>query len=86
MSEAEKPRYAFFISDRTGITSEGLGEALLSRFDYVDFQKRTYPFIDSIEKAETLVNQINKLVEDGYPRPLIFSSIVNTDIRETIHQ
>ncbi|QRN41399.1 MAG: pyruvate, phosphate dikinase/phosphoenolpyruvate synthase regulator [Neisseriaceae bacterium] len=85
MVGTEKSRYAFFISDRTGITSEGLGEALLNRFDYVDFQKRTYPFIDSIEKAETLVKQINKIVEDGHPRPLIFSSIVNTDIRETIH-
>ncbi|MFH4355137.1 MAG: pyruvate, water dikinase regulatory protein [Neisseriaceae bacterium] len=80
----KKSRYVFFISDRTGITSEGLGEALLSRFDYVEFKKRTYPFVDSVEKAKAVVATVTQLVECGNERPLIFSSIVSTAIRKEI--
>ncbi|MDO5686231.1 MAG: pyruvate, water dikinase regulatory protein [Neisseria sp.] len=78
-------RRAYFISDRTGITSESLGEALLNQFDNIDFKRRTYPFIDTPEKARTLITHIQEEVEqDGIERALIFSSIVDSEVRALI--
>ncbi|MGB2332651.1 MAG: kinase/pyrophosphorylase, partial [Litorivicinaceae bacterium] len=48
-------RPVFFISDGTGLTAEGLGQALLSQFDTVQFDKTTLPYIDSVDKAKKAV-------------------------------
>lgn len=81
---SEEVRYAYFISDRTGITSESLGEALLNQFDNITFKCRTYPYVDSPDKAKNLIKHIEE-ESDGYGRPLIFSSIVDRDVRNLIH-
>jgi regulator of PEP synthase PpsR (kinase-PPPase family) len=73
----------FFISDRTGITVEGLGSSLLSQFGDFDFQRVTVPFVDSVEKAKETVAQVNDANRDGI-RPLVFSSIVNDEVRAEI--
>ncbi len=79
-------RRVYFISDRTGITSEGLGESLLNQFENIEFKRRTYPFIDNLEKAKQLLNHMQEEVDaDGWERPLIFSSIVDSKIRHLIH-
>ena len=52
-------RPVFFISDGTGLTAEGLGQALLSQFDTIPFEKTTLPYIDSVEKAKKAVAEIN---------------------------
>ena len=52
-------RTVFFISDRTGITAEMLGQSLLSQFEGMDFDKINCPFTDSAEKAAAVVGQIN---------------------------
>ncbi|MFZ2321528.1 MAG: kinase/pyrophosphorylase, partial [Pseudomonas sp.] len=52
-------RTAFFISDGTGITAEALGQSLLAQFETITFDKLTRPYIDSIEKARAMVQQIN---------------------------
>jgi len=73
-------RTAFFISDRTGITAEMLGHSLLTQFDKVVFNEITLPYVDSIEKAQAIVEQINQqAVTDGVP-PLLFSTLVNPDL------
>jgi len=41
----------FFVSDRTGITAENLGHALLTQFNAIKFEHHSLPFIDSEEKA-----------------------------------
>ena len=77
-------RSAFFISDGTGITAETLGQSLLAQFENVTFAKFTRPYIDSVEKARAMVQQINLAAEkDGF-RPIIFDTIVNQDIREIL--
>ena len=77
-------RSAFFISDGTGITAETLGQSLLAQFENITFSKFTRPYIDSVEKARAMVQQINKAAEtDGF-RPIIFDTIVNQDIREIL--
>ena len=56
-------RTAFFISDGTGITAEALGQSLLAQFETITFDKLTRPYIDSIEKARAMVQQINSAAE-----------------------
>jgi regulator of PEP synthase PpsR (kinase-PPPase family) len=73
-------RSAFFISDRTGITAEMLGHSLLTQFEMVSFNEVTLPFVDSIEKADAAVRQINDQGEKDGTRPLIFSTLVNQDV------
>ena len=74
-------RPAFFVSDRTGITSENVGDALLEQFDGIKFKRATYPFIDTPEKAERVVAEVNKITDGCNLRPIIFTSIVSEDIR-----
>jgi regulator of PEP synthase PpsR (kinase-PPPase family) len=71
-------RTVFFISDRTGITVEALGQSLLTQFDGFDFRRITLPFIDSVEKTENAVKQINLAAEADGARPVVFSSLVDT--------
>ena len=79
-------RTAFFISDRTGITAEMLGHSLLTQFDDVTFTEITVPFVDNEEKAWDAVAQINRTqVADG-SRPLVFSTLVNSDLSGIVQQ
>ena len=75
----------FFISDRTGITVEGLGSSLLSQFADIEFLRTTLPFIDTVERAREAVAQVNAANDDGM-RPLVFSSIVNDAVRTEIQR
>ena len=77
-------RHAFFISDRTGLTSESMGEALLDQFSGIEFRRTTYPFVDTPDKAREMVNIINRMAEITSARPLVFSSIISQEIREII--
>jgi hypothetical protein len=77
-------RSAYFISDRTGITAEMLGHSLLTQFEMVAFNEVTLPFVDSAEKAQAAVAQINEQgVKDGV-RPLLFSTLVNSEVSKVI--
>ncbi|MFV2029547.1 pyruvate, water dikinase regulatory protein [Neisseria sp. S1] len=77
-------RPAFFISDRTGLTSESMGEALLDQFEGISFKRATYPFVDTPEKAQALVHIINNAAEQSGQRPLVFTSIIDEKIREIV--
>src|SRR3546814_6697097 len=53
-------------------------------FENITFDKFIRPYIDSVDKARAMVQQINKAAEtDGF-RPIIFDTIVNQDIREIL--
>ena len=67
---------AFFVSDRTGITAEMLGHSLLTQFETVHFQEVTLPFVDSVEKAQDAVREINRRAEADGVRPLVISTLV----------
>lgn len=73
-------RTAFFVSDRTGITAEMLGHSLLTQFDGVRLKEITVPFIDSAEKAKNFVRQINAAAITDGVRPIVISTLVNTEI------
>ncbi|MBV1880466.1 MAG: kinase/pyrophosphorylase [Pseudomonadales bacterium] len=79
-------RRVFFLSDGTGITAETMGNSLLSQFDDIEFEKDTVPFIDTVEKAEKQVEIINKIAEEDGVKPLVFDTMVNREVRDTLLQ
>ena len=79
-------RTVFFLSDRTGITAETLGHSLLTQFEGIEFKQITLPFIDSVEKAEQAVEQINNAASQNGCAPLLFSTLIDMEVREVISQ
>ena len=79
-------RTAFFVSDRTGITAEMLGHSLLTQFDGVGFNEVTLPFVDSIEKAQEIVKQINLQAAAEGMRPIVISTLARTEIAQVVGQ
>lgn len=49
-----KNRTIFFISDRTAITSETLGNSLLTQFEGVERERHVIPFIDTESRAKAV--------------------------------
>ena len=70
-------RTVYFVSDRTGITAEMLGNSLLSQFEDIRFQRETLPFVDTPDKIDEVVRRIDDAAASQGQRPLVFSSIVN---------
>ena len=66
-------RTVFFVSDRTGITAEMLGNSLLSQFEDIRFDRETLPFVDTPDKIDEVVRRINARAQGQQKRPLIFS-------------
>jgi hypothetical protein len=74
----------FFVSDRTGITAEMLGNSLLVQFDEFHFVRHSLPFVDSPEKIDDAIREINATAAREGKRPLVFSSIVDESACERI--
>ena len=70
-------RTVFFVSDRTGITAEMLGNSLLSQFEGLSFHRQTIPFVDTPEKIDEILQRIDQNAAAEGRRPLVFSSIVD---------
>ena len=79
-------RAAFFLSDKTGITAEMMGQSLLTQFNSIEFEKTNLPYIDSVKKAHQAVEQINAAAERFGSPPLLFSTLIDKDIRKVIEQ
>lgn len=76
-------RPVYFLSDSTGITAETLGNTLLTQFPVDNFDRVTIPFITTPEQARSVVRTIDGLAAAG-PRPLVFSTAVNSEIRQIL--
>jgi hypothetical protein len=76
-------RTAFYISDGTAITSEVFGHALLSLFT-IEFEHITVPFVETVEQALEVVKKISESFQDDGQRPLVFYTIVNTEVRKIV--
>ena len=74
----------FFVSDRTGITAEMLGNSMLVQFEQFKFDHVTIPFVDSTEKVENVIRQINTVAEREGQRPIVFTSIVDEEAAEHV--
>jgi len=77
-------RTVFFISDRTGITAEALGNSLLTQFAHLEFKRINLAFIDTLEKANKAANKIkDAATKDGLP-PLVFSTQISAEYQAII--
>src|SRR5262245_54045599 len=74
-------RTVYFLSDGTGITAQMLGHSLLTQFEGVEFNQVTLPFVDTVEKAEECVARIGAEASNGSGQPIVFSTLVNQDVR-----
>lgn len=80
-----KEKMVFVVSDRTGITAETLSHSLLTQFpDYV-FKTQRLPFVDSLDKAQKVVEQINETALSSGSIPLVFSTFVDEKLKKVIN-
>ena len=84
MPPLKTQRSVFFVSDRTGITAELLGKTLLTQFPNVEFRRRTVPFVDTVDKAQAVVAEINETARQDGQRPIVFNTLVNDDVRAVV--
>jgi len=70
----------YFVSDSTGILATNLGHALLCQFPEVAIHEEKFPFVLTVEEAEKTLQYILK--QSGGRRPLIFSTIMNEEVRK----
>ena len=77
-------RVVFFVSDQTGVTAETLGHSLITQFAGQNFRQTTLPFIDTEDKANEVVKTIDAAAENGAPRPIVFSTMVQPNLREIV--
>lgn len=79
-------RKVFFLSDNTGITAENIGRSLLAQFPNVRFESSTKPFIDTIEKSQIVVKEINEAAINLNERPIVIDTILNEEARHLIQK
>jgi hypothetical protein len=79
-------RTVFFLSDRTGITAEMLGNSLLTQFEDFTFQRVTIPFVDSLDKVAEAIRQVNATAEREGRRPIVISSVVDETMSAIIRR
>ena len=79
-------RTVFFVSDGTGITAQMLGHSLLSQFEGVEFNQVTLPFVDNVDRAQECLERIERESLRGSGQPIVFSSLVNGDVREVVRR
>lgn len=88
--EARQPlpsaaRTVFFVSDGTGITAETFGHSVLTQFE-LRFRQIRMPFIDTMDKAHDAARKINEAYAHDGQRPIIFSTLVKSDLSQVIQQ
>jgi regulator of PEP synthase PpsR (kinase-PPPase family) len=83
---ADIKRTIFIVSDGTGITAEMLAHSLLTQFEGIGFDQVTIPFVDSVAKAEAVLARIGEAGRSAAVRPIVFSTLVNNDVRDVIRK
>ncbi|NGZ85030.1 posphoenolpyruvate synthetase regulatory kinase/phosphorylase PpsR [Duganella aceris] len=89
MTQEQRPslpsaaRTVFFVSDGTGITAETFGHSVLTQFE-LRFRQVRLPFIDTLDKAHDAVRKINEAFATDGQRPIIFSTLVKTELSDVI--
>ena len=79
-------RTVFFLSDRTGITAEMLGNSLLTQFEDITFRRVTIPFVDSLDKVSDALRQVNETADREGQRPIVISSVVDETMSAIIRR
>ncbi|HUN76304.1 MAG TPA: pyruvate, water dikinase regulatory protein [Steroidobacteraceae bacterium] len=77
-------RTVFFVSDQTGVTAETMGHSLLTQFEGLEFRPVTLPFVSTVDKAREAVRKIDAAAAEEQVRPIIFSTLVQDELREIV--
>ena len=76
-------RTVFFVSDGTGITAETFGNSILAQFEGRPRKVRR-PFIDTVDKAQSVVEEINHTAKGEGKKPIVFITIASEDVRNVL--
>jgi regulator of PEP synthase PpsR (kinase-PPPase family) len=77
-------RSVFYISCRTGITVETLGQGLLTQFHGMPFEHISMPYIDTAAKAEEAVVRIAEAAGRSGIRPIVFTTLIDPELRRIV--
>ncbi len=80
----EKIIKAYFISNGTAITVETLGHSLLAQFPSLHFKTRTIPFIDTVEKARAVSEEIDRDLSQENSLPIVISTRARPELKAII--
>jgi regulator of PEP synthase PpsR (kinase-PPPase family) len=61
-----------------------MGHSLLTQFEPQQFRAVTLPFVSSVEKAHEAVRKINLAAAESAVRPIIFSTLVQDELRDVV--
>src|SRR4030088_3837678 len=61
-----------------------MGHSLMTQFEGLEFRPVTLPFVSSVDKAQEAVRRINRAAEEQGLRPIVFSTLVQDDLREVV--
>ena len=78
-------RTVFFVSDGTGITAETFGNSILNQFAIRPRHVRR-PFIDSADKAQQVVREINEAADAEGRRPVVFVTLVDREVLSIVQE
>jgi regulator of PEP synthase PpsR (kinase-PPPase family) len=79
-------RQVFFLSNGTAITAETLGLSLLAQFPNHHFQIRTIPFVDTLEKAHAVSDEIDRSINEANQLPIVICTMGDVDLMKIINQ
>ena len=66
------------------MTAETLGHSLMTQFEGQEFRPVTLPFVSDLDKAQDVVRRINRSGEEAGLRPIVFSTLVQDDLRAVV--
>ena len=69
------------VSDSTGITVEALSQGLLAQFKKIQFEIKTYRYIDTVGKVETICRKLAETNDPSKPKPIVISTLVEGALR-----
>jgi regulator of PEP synthase PpsR (kinase-PPPase family) len=79
-------RQVYFLSNGTAITAETLGTSLLAQFPDHPFQTHTVPFVDTLEKAHAVADEINQCVAGSGQLPIVICTMGDEQLIRIIKQ
>ncbi len=82
-----KPIYKiYFVSESTAITAEKLGSSLLTQFPETTFERQRAPFINTSERAQALIDEIELTRINEQQYALVFATMPDPVINQMFEQ
>ena len=82
----DSKRLVYFLSNGTAITAETLGLSLLAQFPDRHFQTRTVPFVDTLEKAHAVSDEIDRAGDDAGHLPIVICTMGDEALMKIVVQ